>query len=178
MHRRNRIITVAALAASALPASAMAQESLPTPDERNAANNTGQVVHAPKAGTQRYHSADALDAAKGRGIYETDETTQSLGRTYGSPDGLDAAKGGDSVAGRAPLGRIYGSPDASDAARDLPPAQSPAPTVGVRELPSSGFDWGDAGIGAAGMLALFGIAGSTLLVTGRRRRRGLQVATH
>ena len=44
--------------------------------------------------------------------------------------------------------------------------------------PSSGFDWGDAAIGAAGMLGLFSIAaGSTLLITNRRRRRGLPVAT-
>jgi hypothetical protein len=44
-------------------------------------------------------------------------------------------------------------------------------------VPSSGFDWGDAGIGAAGMLGLFTIAaGSTLLITNRRRRRGFQVA--
>ncbi|HZN88868.1 MAG TPA: hypothetical protein VFB44_07825 [Thermoleophilaceae bacterium] len=36
---------------------------------------------------------------------------------------------------------------------------------------SPGFDWGDAGIGAAGMLALFSMAaGSALLVTGHRRR--------
>ena len=44
------------------------------------------------------------------------------------------------------------------------------------EVPSGGFDWGDAGIGAAGMLALFSLgAGSTLLVTNRRRRQGFQV---
>jgi hypothetical protein len=75
------------------------------------------------------------------------------------------------------LNRGYGSPDAVDAARDLPPVQIPA-TV-VRDTPSSGFDWGDAGIGAAGMLALFGIGtGSALLIAGRRRRHGLSVATH
>jgi hypothetical protein len=68
------------------------------------------------------------------------------------------------------------SPDARDAARNLPPAHTPASVIEVREVPSSGFDWGDAGIGAAGMLALFSIgAGSTLLLTSRRRRRGLQV---
>ena len=40
-----------------------------------------------------------------------------------------------------------------------------------------GFDWGDAGIGAAGMLALFSIAaGSALMLTGRKRRRGVKVA--
>jgi hypothetical protein len=44
-------------------------------------------------------------------------------------------------------------------------------------VPSSGFDWGDAGIGAAGMLGLSTIAaGSTLFITSRRRRRGFQVA--
>jgi len=75
------------------------------------------------------------------------------------------------------LNRDYGSPDAVDAARDLPPVQIPAPIVEVRDAPASGFDWGDAGIGAAGMLALFGIAGgSALLLTGRRRR-GVHVAT-
>ena len=37
--------------------------------------------------------------------------------------------------------------------------------VAVHE-PSESFDWGDAGIGAAGMLALFGIAaGSALMLT-------------
>ena len=43
---------------------------------------------------------------------------------------------------------------------------------------SGGFDWTDAGIGAAGMLALFSIAaGSALVLTGRRHRRGVGVAT-
>jgi hypothetical protein len=41
------------------------------------------------------------------------------------------------------------------------------------QAPSGGFDWGDAGIGAAGMLALFSIAGgAALLIAGRRRRGG------
>jgi hypothetical protein len=73
------------------------------------------------------------------------------------------------------LNRDYGSPDAVDAARDLPPAQIPAPAVEV-DSPSSGFDWGDAGIGAAGMLALFGAGGSALLLTARKRRHGVRVA--
>ena len=46
-------------------------------------------------------------------------------------------------------------------------------------MPERGFDWGDAGIGAAAMLALFGIAaGAALIVTGRRRGRSVRVATH
>ena len=53
------------------------------------------------------------------------------------------------------------------------------PTVVAVHEPSGGFDWGDAGIGAAGMLALFSIAGgSALLLSGRKRRRGVDVATH
>jgi hypothetical protein len=53
------------------------------------------------------------------------------------------------------------------------------PAIVKVEAPSGGFDWGDAGIGAAGMLALFSIAGgSALLLSGRRRRQGFNVATH
>jgi hypothetical protein len=53
------------------------------------------------------------------------------------------------------------------------------PTVVEVEAPSGGFDWGDAGIGAAGMLGLFSIAaGSALLIGSRRRRHGVKVATH
>jgi hypothetical protein len=52
------------------------------------------------------------------------------------------------------------------------------PAVVEVEAPS-GFDWGDAGIGAAGTLALFSIAaGSALLIGGRRRRHGVKVATN
>jgi hypothetical protein len=102
---------------------------------------------------QDLRSPDAQDAAAHRGLYQPDE-------------------------GPWVLDRDYGSPDAADAARDLPPVNLPAPVVEVKE-PPSGFDWGDAGIGAAGMLALFSIAaGSALLLTGRRRRQGFGVATH
>jgi len=51
--------------------------------------------------------------------------------------------------------------------------------VEIREVPSSGFDWGDAGIGAAGILALLSIAGGlTLMVTTRRRRPGTEMPAH
>jgi hypothetical protein len=106
----------------------------------------------------------------------------SGGVALADPHALDAATHrGTNEVEREPyvLERNYGSPDAADAARDLPPVQIPEPTVAVREVPSGGFDWGDAGIGAAGMLALFSTAaGSTLLITSRRRRRGVQAAAH
>jgi hypothetical protein len=44
------------------------------------------------------------------------------------------------------------------------------PAVVEVQAPSGGFDWGDAGIGAAGMLALFTIAGGAALLTAGRRR--------
>jgi hypothetical protein len=43
---------------------------------------------------------------------------------------------------------------------------------------SSGFQWDDAGIGAAGMLVLMSLGASAVLLPGRhRRRRGRPVAT-
>jgi hypothetical protein len=64
------------------------------------------------------------------------------------------------------------SPDAVEAAR----TPSPAPTriVPTRIAPpqpaaADGFEWGDAGIGAAGMLGLLGLAGGTAALTLRRR---------
>jgi hypothetical protein len=54
-----------------------------------------------------------------------------------------------------------------------------APAVVEIQAPSRGFGWGDAGIGAAGMLALVCIGGgSALLIAARRRRQGFRVATH
>lgn len=54
----------------------------------------------------------------------------------------------------------------------------PSSIATVTESPSGGLDWGHAGIGAAGMVALFGIAGgSALLRMGRKRRQDVRVAT-
>ena len=103
---------------------------------------------AQPASGQDLRSPDAVDAAAHRGIY------------------------GRQSEGAWALNRDYGSPDAVDVARHPSPVQLPA--VEVRNAPSGGFDWGDAGIGAAGMIGLFSIAAaSALLLTGRRRRHGL-----
>ena len=70
------------------------------------------------------------------------------------------------------------SPDARAAGSDVPPVQIAAPVVEVRDA-SNGFNWGDAGIGAAGMLALLAIAtGLTMGVAQARRRRGTQALAH
>ena len=89
-----------------------------------------------------------------------------------SPDARDAGRTPDTS-----LAQDLRSPDARDAGR--PPVQVPTPVVEIREVPGNGFDWGDAGIGAAGILALLSIAGGlTLMVTGRRRRRGTEMPAH
>ena len=80
-----------------------------------------------------------------------------------SPDARDAAQ-----AAKVEVAQDLRSPDARDAG--LPEQAPPDTVVAIREVPSSGFDWGDAGIGAAGILALLSIAGGlTLMATSRRR---------
>jgi hypothetical protein len=68
------------------------------------------------------------------------------------------------------------SPDARDAAREVAIA---APTATHAEVPatgptasvSDGFEWGDAGIGAAVIFGLVSLASAAVLVTGRGRGR-------
>lgn len=108
-----------------------------------------QPAPAEPTGGQDLRSPDAVDAAAHRGIYAQETKREPY-----------------------VLNRDYGSPDAADAARDLPPVQ--VPVVAAQPNPSGGFDWGDAGIGAAGMFGLFSIAGAcALMLGGRRRRHGL-----
>jgi hypothetical protein len=91
-----------------------------------------------------------------------------------SPDARDAAR-----ASAETSYQDLRSPDARDAGQESPTVQVPEPVVEIRESPGSGFDWGDAGIGAAGLLALLSIAGGvTLLAVGRRRRRDIEAPAH
>ena len=148
MLRSRAIITTTALvAACALPASAAAQQDLRSPDTRDAANGIG-LYGETAAVSQDLRSPDAQDAAGHVGLYAHDEP-------------------------RAHVYQDLRSPDARDAARDLPPA--PVTTVAIAE-PTSGFDWGDAGVGAVGMLALVSIAAGAMLMTGTRRRRRVEIA--
>ena len=162
MLRLSHILTTAALVAvCAVPASAAESEQYRSSYQPVPPSDTGQDLRSP----------DAVDAAQHRGLYASDRGAYVLNRDYGSPDAVDAAPQ-PANRGSYVLNRDYGSPDAVDAARDLPPVQMPV--IEARNVPSSGFDWGDAGIGAAGMLALFSIAGgAALLLTGRRRGHGI-----
>jgi hypothetical protein len=60
------------------------------------------------------------------------------------------------------------SPDAKAAAAD-PRAQTYATPTVIKVGSDSGFDWGDAGIGAGGMLAIVALAGGGLMLVTRRR---------
>jgi hypothetical protein len=91
-----------------------------------------------------------------------------------SPDARDAA-----IASIESGKQDLRSPDARDAGREPTTVPVPEPVIEVREVPGSGFDWGDAGIGAAGLLALLSIAGGlTLLAVGRRRRGDTEAPAH
>jgi hypothetical protein len=116
------------------------------------------------AQTQDLRSPDTRDAAAAAAA----EHYQDLR----SPDARDAGRTPDTH-----VTQDLRSPDARDAGR--PPVQVPTPLVEIREVPGNGFDWGDAGIGAAGLLALLSIAGGvTLRAVGRRRRRDLGATAH
>lgn len=52
--------------------------------------------------------------------------------------------------------------------REAERTDQPAPVRVVRVSADNGFDWGDAGIGATGVLALVAIASGALIVTRRR----------
>jgi hypothetical protein len=90
-----------------------------------------------------------------------------------SPDARDAGRASEAAAVQD-----LRSPDARDAAAGLSSAHaagvSPsvgAPTVISTHSASDGFEWGDAGVGAAFTLALLSLASVTVLLVGRTRRR-------
>jgi hypothetical protein len=99
----------------------------------------------------------------------TADASPSAYQDLRSPDAKDAALASQSSY------QDLRSPDARDVGRT--PVQVPEPVVAIREVPGTGFDWGDAGIGAAGILALFSIAGGLALMVSARRRRGFHVST-
>lgn len=158
MLRLSHILTTAALVAvCAAPASAATFEQLHPGDGNDGASKAwadngyrSSYQPTPPSTTgagQDLRSPDAVDAAAHRGLYAGDRGAYVLNRDYGSPDAVDAA-------------------------RDLPPVQTAV--LEPRDVSSGGFDWGDAGIGAAGMLAIFSIAaGCALMLTGRKRRHGI-----
>jgi hypothetical protein len=99
-----------------------------------------------------------------------------------SPDAVDAGQP------KAPQIQDYRTPDAVtpvEPTTDLrapdnrfgQPTGVPGPArVRIVEIPSSGFRWGDAGIGAAGMLAIV-MLGVGIAMTASHHRRGGRFTT-
>lgn len=129
------------------------------------------AVFAVPASAQTYddlRSPDAKDAAAQRGLYESDGKQHAPEGSYGSPGPYPDSER-----------KLVESPEVQGSIRGIRREIRETPAVIEVHGPSEGFDWGDAGIGAAGMLALFSIAaGSALMLGGRRRRRGVGVVAH
>ena len=70
-------------------------------------------------------------------------------------------------------GAAVAAPSAGAHVADLhvPPTASHTPRAQTRvvEVRAGGFDWADAGLGAAGMLTLLGVSAGAVLVTRRGR---------
>jgi hypothetical protein len=117
---------------------------------------------AAPAGAQDHRSPDAIDAAECGSITQCDQARQDL-RT---PDAIDAGTA------KATQTQDLRTPDAIDAGTPRQSTAASAPErVRIVEVPSNGFEWGDAGIGAAGMLALV-LVGVGLGMAATSRRRG------
>ncbi len=120
------------------------------------------------AGAQSYVSPDARDS--GRQVVGTAPTSIMNGRDLVSPDARDAARHS------SPVTNLQ-SPDARDVANSPVATYEPGRALTVQpqqpavQVSSHGFNWGDAGIGAAGMLALIALVAGTLMI-GSHRRRG------
>ena len=96
-------------------------------------------------------------------------TSTAAAQSYVSPDARDAARHSSAVTDLR-------SPDARDVVKNPVATYTPgrAPTVQPQQavllVASSGFNWGDAGIGAAGTLALIALVFGTLMIASHRRR--------
>jgi hypothetical protein len=166
MGRTTLITTVALAAAFVAPATAAAAHF-----EQWQPGDTAAAAEVPPP-------PSLMAAGAGEGYQEL-RSQEAVSGTSGytdlrSPDARDAA-----IASAENGKQDLRSPDARDVGREPTPVPVSEPVVEIRESPTSGFDWGDAGIGAAAILALLSIAvGLTLMVAGRRRRGDVEAAAH
>jgi hypothetical protein len=90
-----------------------------------------------------------------------------------SPDARDAA----TSSAPQPMQDLR-SPDARDSSAGISPsAPVPSPVTVVRTA-ADGFDWGDAGIGAGGVLAVVLLGAGGVLLVGQRRGSGPSPLAH
>jgi hypothetical protein len=100
----------------------------------------------------------------------------TLAQDLRSPDAADVARP------KAPQIRDYRTPDAIDRFQPTTDLRAPDNRTGERsggpaparvrivEVPASGFGWGDAGIGAAGMLAVVMLGVGVAMAAAHHRR--------
>jgi hypothetical protein len=169
MRRLIQITFTTAVATAAIAGPAVAQ-NYQSPDAR-----TGAPPSQPSILNGRdLVSPDARDSARN----VTNQPSILNGRDLVSPDARDSARKISTV----PQTDLR-SPDARDVANNpvatYQPGRVPQPAQPtVLQVPDNEFNWGDAGIGAAGMLALLALIGGTLMITSHRRRdRRFPVAT-
>ena len=154
MLRRNHLIVTAALVAvCAVPGTAAAQQDLRMPDTRDAAAASAADDY------QDLRSPDAKDAARDLPSAAVADRTHSQPGVY-----TDSER------------KLVESPEVQGMVDRISSEIRATPAVVEVQAPSGGFDWGDAGIGAAGMLGLFSIAGGALLLATSRRRRRVSIA--
>ena len=107
------------------------------------------------AGAQSYVSPDARDSARHSSpvtdLRSPDAQNPSPATNLQSPDARD----------------VVNNPVATYNPGRAPTAQPQQP---VLQASSNEFNWGDAGIGAAGMLALIALISGTLMIASHRRR--------
>jgi hypothetical protein len=108
-----------------------------------------------------FRSPDARDAA---------QSTSSV-IDLRSPDARDAARGpaGSDVAKALEITDLR-SPDARDPMSPSTFKPGAASTPHIVRAASNGFEWSDAGIGAAAMLGLIALCGGVLVLVRNRRR--------
>jgi|SRR5437899_346552 len=123
-------------------------------------------------------AAYALPNQSGYGVRTASAQGVSPITDLRSPDARNGAP-----RAQTPQAQDLRSPDARNGATSAQTSQVQVPSApqvvstGTTSS-SSAFQWDDAGIGAAGMLALMSLGGGAVLLLGRhRRRRGHSVAT-
>jgi hypothetical protein len=178
--RRQSIVksltVVAALSACAVAAPTALAHTADDPTPY--ANNAGPVAHysksTPYANNAGAHYSKSTPYANNAGAHYSKSTPYAnnagpvagLGYNVPPPDTSKAV-----VVKQQPSSSDSNdkrSPDAIAAAADPRTRTYASPTV-VKLSSDSGFDWGDAGIGAGGALAVLALAGGGLVLVSRRR---------
>jgi hypothetical protein len=152
---RGTIALAAALAASLAPAAWADPAPLAKAEATIAANSQSSTAVRPNPDEQTASDAPAITGASCGDVCS--------GHGYGPVSVTIRAPATTAPCGDVCSGHGYGPVNVST--RAIPSVRPPSAAA-----PSSGFDWGDAGIGAGGMLALtlIGLGGAVTLTYRRR----------